>query len=590
MFEKAQADHWLSIQCRLIDATAKGLVFTGEPDGDNYTVAASWPEGYTGNPALAEIVKTAIARRQILFATANGDNPDTKDREIVAAPLLREGKIHGVVALDVPRPNNEQRGTLAQMLHVGSAWLGQLEAPATPVRAEQLGTVVDLTAAVLSAKSFAEASTVLATELAARFDCDRVSFGVVQERNVKLQALSHNAGFSQRQQLGRQIEAAMDEALEQEVTALHPPLPERDARTYVAHAELARWQQSNAICTVPLHYGKVLLGALTFERSAQRAPFDIATVTLLEQLAALLGPILELRRRESRPLIAVLKDAGREKLKRLIGPGHLVTKFATGFALLLVLVLAVVPGRYQVPADAALEGRIERVVAAPQKGYLQSVSARPGDVVKEGVALASLDDRDLKLEQLKWSAKQEQVAQEYRKALAERDRINIGVLSAQLAQAESQLALIEKQLGRVQLIAPFDGVIVSGDFTQALGSPIERGQVMFKLAPLDDYRVILKVDETDIADVREGQHGRLTLTATPDESLDIVVERITPVASADARANYFRVEAKLDKPPNYLRPGMQGVAKIDIGTRQLLWIWTRSLVSWARVKLWAWLP
>jgi multidrug efflux pump subunit AcrA (membrane-fusion protein) len=142
----------------------------------------------------------------------------------------------------------------------------------------------------------------------------------------------------------------------------------------------------------------------------------------------------------------------------------------------------------------------------------------------------------------------------------------------------------------VQLTAPFAGVIVSGDFTQALGSPIERGQVMFKLAPLDDYRVILKVDETDIADVREGQRGRLTLTATPDEALDIVIERITPVASADARANYFRVEAKLDKPPNYLRPGMQGVAKIDIDSRQLLWIWTRSLVNWARVKLWVWLP
>lgn len=588
MFEKAQADHWLSIQCRLIDDTAKGLVFSGAPDSDSCTVTASWPEGYVGDAVIAETVKTAIARRQTLFATANGGA--NKGREIVAAPLMHDGKIHGAVAFDVPRRSNAERGALAQMLHIGSVWLGQIGAAATPPRIEHVGKIIDLTAICLSAKSFAEAATVIVTELAARFECDRVSFGVVREHNVKLQALSHSAGFSQRQQLGRQVEAAMDEALEQEVTVLHPAIPGRDTRSYAAHAELARWQQSEAICTVPLHYQKTLLGALMFERGAQRPAFDVETIALFEQAAALLGPLLELRRRESRALLAVVKDAARKKFERLVGPGHLVTKFASTGAVLLIVVLAVVPGRYQVGADAVLEGRIERVVAAPQKGYLQSVSARPGDVVKEGAALASLDDRDLKLEQLKWSAKQEQVAQEHRKALAERDRTNIGVLSAQLAQAESQLALIEKQLGRVQLIAPFDGVVISGDFTQALGSPIERGQIMFKLAPLDDYRVILRVDEADIADVREGQRARLTLTATPDEALEILIERITPVASADARANYFRVEAKLDKPPNYLRPGMQGVAKIDIDSRQLISIWTRSLVNWARVKLWAWLP
>lgn len=589
MFEKTQANHWLSVQCRLIDATAKGIVFSREPDSGAYTVAASWPEGYTGSAVLMEVVKTAGVRRQTLFASPNSDNT-ASDREIVAAPLVRDGKTCGVVALDVPRPSKEQRGTLAQMLHVGSAWLGQLEVPATPPHAEHQGALIDLTAACLSATSFAEAATVLVTELAARFDCDRVSLGTVRDGNVKLQALSHSAGFSQRQQFGRQVEAAMGEVLEQEVTAVYPPIPGRNARTFTAHAELARWQQTSAICTVPLHYQKILLGALTFERGAQRQPFDADSITSLEQAAALLGPILELRRRESRPLAIVLKDAARDMLKRVLGPGHLVTKFTGIATVLIIVVLALAPGQYHVGADAVLEGRIERVVAAPQKGYLQSVSARPGDIVKAGAALASLDDRDLKLEQLKWSAKQEQVAQEYRKALAERDRINIGVLSAQLAQAESQLLLIEKQLGRVQLIAPFDGIVVSGDFMQALGSPIERGQVMFKLAPLDDYRVILKVDETDIADVREGQRGRLTLTATPDEALEILIERITPVASADARSNYFRVEAKLDKPPNYLRPGMQGVAKIDIDSRQLLWIWTRSLINWARVKLWAWLP
>jgi hypothetical protein len=35
-----------------------------------------------------------------------------------------------------------------------------------------------------------------------------------------------------------------------------------------------------------------------------------------------------------------------------------------------------------------------------------------------------------------------------------------------------------------------------------------------------------------------------------------------------------------------LRPGMEGVAKIDIGRRRLIWIWTHSLFDWLRVWTW----
>ena len=34
----------------------------------------------------------------------------------------------------------------------------------------------------------------------------------------------------------------------------------------------------------------------------------------------------------------------------------------------------------------------------------------------------------------------------------------------------------------------------------------------------------------------------------------------------------------------------EGVAKIDVGRRQLFWIWTRPLVDWLRLQLWSWWP
>jgi hypothetical protein len=60
-------------------------------------------------------------------------------------------------------------------------------------------------------------------------------------------------------------------------------------------------------------------------------------------------------------------------------------------------------------------------------------------------------------------------------------------------------------------VADFDGVVVLGDLSQSLGSPVEKGQVLFEVAPLNSYRE-LRVDERDIAEVAVGQRGPLLLT------------------------------------------------------------------------------
>jgi hypothetical protein len=114
--------------------------------------------------------------------------------------------------------------------------------------------------------------------------------------------------------------------------------------------------------------------------------------------------------------------------------------------------------------------------------------------------------------------------------------------------------------------------------------------VLFEVAPLDGYRIILEVDERNIADTAVGQRGHLTLSALPGQPLPLIVERLTPVAIAEGGRNFFRVEARPVGPVPELRPGMEGVAKFDVGRRQLIWIWTHSLVDWLRLWLWTWLP
>ena len=130
--------------------------------------------------------------------------------------------------------------------------------------------------------------------------------------------------------------------------------------------------------------------------------------------------------------------------------------------------------------------------------------------------MCRLDDRDLRLERQKWVTQRQQALVRYREAMAEADPAKMNQFKEQMGQAEAQLALIEEELARVNILAPFRGVVVKGDLSQSLGAPVERGQVLFEVAPLDAYRVKLQVDDSDINYVKLGQKGDMVLTAVPD--------------------------------------------------------------------------
>ena len=101
-------------------------------------------------------------------------------------------------------------------------------------------------------------------------------------------------------------------------------------------------------------------------------------------------------------------------------------------------------------------------------------------------------------------------------------------------------------------------------------------------------RLSVQVDESDVAEITVGMKGELTLSAAAEETFEMEVVKITPVSTAENGINYFQVEASLASTPDFLRPGMQGIGKIDIGERQLFWVWTHKAVDWIRLKLWSW--
>jgi RND family efflux transporter MFP subunit len=582
---------WLALQCRQISGASCGVVVLGEPDVGPFAPAAFWPGEDAYRPELAALAERAMSERR--GAVSEQESAASREPQLhVAQPLILDDRLLGVVAVSVDAGAADARDVLRR-LQWGEGWIELLwrreQSRDDAEQRERTAIAFDMLAAVLEQPRFDAACKAVVTELAVRLDCDQVSIGFIADRRTVVTAVSHASDFGDRMNLIRDIGAAMDEAVDQQAIVLYPHRDDWDYRVTRVHETLSVTHQIGAILTVPLHAGGDVTGGLCFERQAG-GDFDEQTIELCDAVASVIGPMLAEKKLNDRHVLLKLRDSLRQQIERLIGPEYFGRKLAASIVAVLVVFFSFATGEYRVTSPAVLEGLVQRTVAAPFQGYISSQSARAGEIVSEGQLLATLDDRDLALERLRWSTTRRQYLAEYDRALAARERAEANIVRAQIDQADAQISMLDKQLERTRVTAPFDGVIVSGDLSQSVGTTVDRGQELFKIAPLDAYRVILEVDESDLDDMLPGLSGALRITSVPDAQLNYVVDRVTPIAEQAEGRNFFRVEATLGEHSDFVRPGMSGVAKTSVDERLLIRIWTAKAIDWLKLAFWKWSP
>jgi multidrug resistance efflux pump len=586
---------WLTLQCRMIPVATAGLLLLQRDDG-TYAPAAIWPDARKDVSYLKKVAQTALMERRGVLDTGSSETGNESTfvaRVHIAYPIDIRGRLYGVVVLDVlSHLGVDLQGVLRQ-LHWGTGWLEGLfwrvQSEDDSRKLGRANAAVDLVAIAEEPPQFAAAAMAVANELAARLKCDRVTIGFQIGNRVRLKAMSHSAWFQPRSQLVSGIENAMEEAFDQSASVTYPAIPMTQNRAAVAHLDFSKaWRVAAVASVVMKHKGRPV-GAITLERQSGGS-FDAETLRRAELAAMLAGPVLSLKLKANSWLSGrLLEEIGRT-LVAIFGPRHLAAKLAAGAAICAGLYLASATTEFRISAKSVLEGAVQRAAVAPFDGYIADAPVRAGDLVREGQTLAVLDNRDLTLEKTRWELEKQKLAQKHRDALAKHDRTNIMVLGEEIGEAESQLDLVNAKLARTRIVAPIDGVVVSGDLSQMLGAPISQGKVLFEIAPLSAYRVAVQVDERDIRYVSIGRRGSLSLTGTSAKSIPFTVRKVTSVATAEDGRNFFRVEADLADNDLPLRPGMEGIAKIEAGRKKLAWTWIRTLVERAKVLIWTWSP
>ncbi len=584
---KRFSEKWLETLCGQLPGLHSAVFMVPGQSGKQMHLLAHWPEELDQFEEFFAAVRYAL-KKSGEVCLAKAQVIDGQALDYFARPVYVRAKLIGVLAIKMNHLPTHKHLAVFQSIKRSIKWIGMASfLKSSSGMGDFYGKVVGVLASCFEQGSYQQGLMRMVAELSSQFNCERVAFAEFRKHHCEVIALSNSAEFDQRSNLVRKIGEAMDEAVEQDSVILFPNKENKVIQR--AHQELMRKFGAGSIATVPLIFERKVFGAAMLLCS-EESLLDGEALDICQQTLSLLTPFLALKRDQEQGIFSKVLQSLKRGLRTLFGVRYLRAKLIVSMTVVFLALISLVETEFRVSADAVLEGEVQRVIAAPISGYLLSSSVRAGDTIRKGEVMASLNDAELKLELTRLGGRLQKSRREYREAQSDRDLVKVRVIKEQINQVDAEIELTRQQLDSITLTAPFDGVVIEGDLSQVLGSPVERGETLFKIAPLEGYRIILKVKESEIYYISQGQTGTLTLSSLSRMSLPLRVERITSVTRAEDGANLFRVEASLANAPALLRPGMQGVGKINAGHERLVWIWSHEVIDWLRLWVWAWWP
>lgn len=593
--------HLLAMQCRLVAATAAVVVVPGE-DGQQ-RLAAVWPEPKEpGAPdwlvPLGQPIGGVLSDGQTRLVPMR--RPDdlygaAPTRHAICLPLRSETRVRGAAVFVVDSRERQVLETCRERLELTAPLLTLYELQLTlqqrQAQMQQLASGMETTAAVNDQDRFAGAAMALCNDLAARWRCQRVAMGILHGRYVKLKALSHTEKFSRKMALVGQVEAAMEECVDQDVEVLAPAPPE--ARyVYRAADALAKQHGPAHVLCMPLRHQGECVGVLLLQRPVEE-PFDPAEVQALRLTADLAWPHVYQLSRHDRWIGAKAATGTRKALAAAVGPKHTWTKVIVLGVLGFLAFAFLVKGTFKVEAPFLISTQTQRQVAAPFSGTLRSSDVQLGQRVQRGDLLAEFDTSELEKQAARLQA---QVDQHRAEAMAARGeavsamdpskQADYEIAMARARQAEAQLSLLQQQIAKGRVVAPIDGVIVQGEWYQTPDRAFEEGEMLFEIAPAGAVEAELLVDERDVDELSVGNGGELATLAQPGRKIRFTITRIEPVATTENGESGFKVHVNLLEPPTELKLGQTGVGRVELDDRIYADIWTRRARDWVRMKLW----
>ncbi|MFH2000443.1 MAG: efflux RND transporter periplasmic adaptor subunit [Planctomycetota bacterium] len=419
--------------------------------------------------------------------------------------------------------------------------------------------------------------------------CEQVSLGRVQPgkriRILSISGLDHvtkgNPGVIP-------IKAAMEECMDVGKTIISQAKKDYSDESMNSGYRLhMQWRQiigGDAVASIPIIRDEKPFAVVSIRRRSDQIFFQEDIKEIQERVSSI-APLMLLSEKATRGLLRHAWDSlmGRSyahEVPRKIRAPLLVLFLVS---LLAWFIMGTLDYRLVIPCK--VNPATVKHVAMPFEGVITQANMTLGDPVEKGQVLCMLDTRNLIEEQSGLSAELAVLEHDTDRALAENEPVNVQLNRAKRSQVEARLAILENRIQRATVRAPAGGVILSGDVDKRVGSVLALGAPLYEIAPLDHLVLDIQIPEADVDEVSPAMLGYFAPYARPEQRNALSITRILPSAEVVGGRNAYRAEAHAEFTSEWIRPGMEGSAVIELGPRPVWWVVSHRAIDYIRYKL-----
>lgn len=243
--------------------------------------------------------------------------------------------------------------------------------------------------------------------------------------------------------------------------------------------------------------------------------------------------------------------------------------------LLVALGILLIPVRQTARAPAQIVSRQAQIISSPIDGVIAQIQVRPNQPIEAGTPLFSLDETTLRsradvLSKEVAVADAELLAASQRAFDNAQSKNELTLLEGRLQQRRAELATVQVQLRRTQVMAPRAGVAVFSDPNDWLGKPVAIGERIMQVADPAQPAMQIQLAVADAIALEPGAEVTLFLTAYPLSPLKgKILETSYQARPSDEGVVAYRLLASIDGEHEHARLGLHGTAKL-YGGRVLL--------------------
>ncbi|MEM7559425.1 MAG: efflux RND transporter periplasmic adaptor subunit, partial [Planctomycetota bacterium] len=409
-----------------------------------------------------------------------------------------------------------------------SVLLQELGASAGAEQKQQTSQNLDATelaARVAKYSDTREFAFALAHNLAERFDCQQVSFGVRKRRNIEVLAVSGKDSFKASAPGIVDIQQAMEETLDAGQLCSYQPFGQSEAHNPMpVHTQWGS-QTNRAVLSIPLMIEEDCVAVVSLTREPNHG-FSQAEVAEFTELLAPFGPAVDMSLRGSRSLREHMRTRAGDALQVAKQP-----KTRTGQVLRVGIVAAVLffffgwlPFAPTTPCSIVPTNLTQTLT--PFSMQLKEVLVHSGDEVVAGQPLVVFDSREFLLEKERILALRDQAEVDVRAALLKGDAASASLAQANVAAQEAQLETVQRKIDLCTIVAPSDGMIVEADLNKKIGQVLPQGTQVLSFAPMDQFELEIRIPEYNARHITTSQAGTFVSTADPSKQIDFTIDHV----------------------------------------------------------------